>query len=139
VKAQVVSQDERENSLRAILNLGHTIGHALEAVAGYNELLHGEAISIGMIGSAKLGVRFGAPEQVLHTTTLALKSCGLPTSIPKHYDTDAILSAMMHDKKFLEGTMIFVVPTEIGVVEVKPNVPVEWVREIIEELKQEEL
>lgn len=138
VKAQVVSQDERENNLRAILNLGHTIGHALEAVAGYNELLHGEAISIGMIGSAKLGVRFGASEEVLRTTTLALESCGLPTSIPKHYDTDAILSAMMHDKKFLEGTMVFVVPTEIGVVEVKSDVPIQWVREIIEELKQED-
>lgn len=135
VKAQVVSQDERENSLRAILNLGHTIGHALEAVAGYNELLHGEAISIGMIGSAKLGVRYGADEELLRITTLALESCGLPTSIPAHYNTDDILSAMMHDKKFSEGTTLFVVPTEIGKVEIKPNVPIQWVREIIEELK----
>ena len=54
VKAEVVSQDERENDLRAILNLGHTIGHALEAVAGYGELLHGEAISIGMVGAARM-------------------------------------------------------------------------------------
>lgn len=137
VKAQVVSQDEKENSLRAILNLGHTIGHALEAVAGYGELLHGEAISIGMIGSAKLGLRYGASEELLHVTTLALESCGLPTSIPSHFDTDDILAAMMHDKKFSEGTMVFVVPTEIGKVEIKPNVPVQWVREIIEELKQE--
>lgn len=137
VKAQVVSQDEKENSLRAILNLGHTIGHALEAVAGYNELLHGEAISIGMIGSAKLGVRYGASEELLHITTLALESCGLPTSIPAGYDTDKILAAMMHDKKFSEGATLFVVPTEIGKVEIKPNVPIEWVREIIEELKQE--
>lgn len=135
VKAQVVSQDERENSLRAILNLGHTIGHALEAVAGYNELLHGEAISIGMIGSAKLGVRYGADKELLRITTLALESCGLPTSIPAHYNTDDILSAMMHDKKFSEGTTLFVVPTEIGKVEIKPNVPIQWVREIIEELK----
>lgn len=137
VKAQVVSQDEKENSLRAILNLGHTIGHALEAVAGYGELMHGEAISIGMIGSAKLGVRYGASEELLRVTTLALESCGLPTSIASNYDTDDILAAMMHDKKFSEGTTVFVVPTEIGTVEIKPNVPVEWVREIIEELKQE--
>ena len=56
IKSIVVSQDERENNLRAILNLGHTIGHALEAVADYNELLHGEAISIGMVGAARLAV-----------------------------------------------------------------------------------
>lgn len=138
VKAQVVSQDEKEASLRAILNLGHTIGHALEAVAGYNELLHGEAISIGMIGSAKLGVRYGASEELLRMTTLALESCGLPTRIPAHYNTDDILAAMMHDKKFSEGTVVFVVPLEIGKVEIKPDVPISWVREIIEELKQEE-
>ncbi|MFC6332281.1 3-dehydroquinate synthase [Paenibacillus septentrionalis] len=137
VKAQVVSQDEKENSLRAILNLGHTIGHALEAVAGYNELLHGEAISIGMIGSAKLGVRYGASQELLRITTLALESCGLPTRIPAHYDTEEIVAAMMHDKKFSEGTVVFVVPTEIGKVEIKPDVPVQWIREIIEELKQE--
>ncbi len=138
VKAAVVSQDERENDLRAILNLGHTIGHALEAVAGYNKLLHGEAISIGMIGSAKLGLRYGAPEEVYTVTKRALSSCGLPVSLPQHYDVDAIMEAMMHDKKFTEGTMVFIVPTAIGKVEIKPNVPVEWVREIVEELKLED-
>lgn len=136
VKAQVVSQDEKESSLRAILNLGHTIGHALEAVAGYNELLHGEAISIGMIGSAKLGVRLGAPEEVLRITTLVLESCGLPTRIPAHYNTDEIIAAMLHDKKFAEGTITFVVPVEIGKVEIRSDIQLDWVREIIEELKQ---
>jgi len=138
VKAAVVSRDERENDLRAILNLGHTIGHALEAVAGYNELLHGEAISIGMIGSAKLGLRFGAPEEVYTVTKRVLSACGLPVRLPQHMDVDAIMSAMMHDKKFKEGTMVFVVPTAVGQVEIKSDVPVAWVREIVEQLKQEE-
>lgn len=138
VKAAVVSQDERENDLRAILNLGHTIGHALEAVAGYGELLHGEAISIGMIGSAKLGLRYGAPEEVYTITKRVLAKCGLPVRLPEHFDVDAIMDAMMHDKKFMEGTMVFVVPTAIGKVEIKPDVPVEWVREIVEQLKQED-
>ncbi|MDF2837719.1 MAG: 3-dehydroquinate synthase [Paenibacillus sp.] len=137
VKANVVSQDERENNLRAILNLGHTIGHALEAVAGYNELQHGEAISIGMIGSAKLGVRYGAPEEVYTVTKRVLERCGLPVVLPRHFDVDAVMAAMMHDKKFAEGTMVFIVPTAIGKVEIKPDVPVAWVREIVEELKLE--
>lgn len=137
VKAIVVSQDERENGLRAILNLGHTIGHALEAVAGYNELLHGEAISIGMIGSAKLGVRYGAPEEVYTVTKRVFEKTGLPTRLPAHFDVDAIMNAMMHDKKFSEGTMVFVVPTAIGKVEIKSDVPVQWIREIVEELKLE--
>ena len=138
VKAEVVSRDERENDLRAILNLGHTIGHALEAVSGYNELLHGEAISIGMIGSAKLAMRYGAPEEVYTVTKRALARCGLPTRLPEHYNVDAIMEAMMHDKKFSEGTMVFVVPTAIGKVELRSDVPVAWVREIVEQLKLEE-
>ncbi|MEV5028396.1 3-dehydroquinate synthase [Paenibacillus sp. LPE1-1-1.1] len=137
VKAAVVSKDERENDLRAILNLGHTIGHALEAVAGYGELLHGEAISIGMIGSAKLGLRYGAPEEVYSVTKRVLAKAGLPVRLPEHFDVDRIMEAMMHDKKFTEGTMVFVVPTAIGTVEIKPDVPVQWVREIVEQLKQE--
>lgn len=137
VKAKVVSQDEKENGLRAILNLGHTIGHALEAVAGYNELQHGEAISIGMVGSARLGVRYGAAENVYTVTKRALAGCGLPVKLPEHLDTDDIMAALMHDKKFSEGTAVFVVPTAVGTVEIKPDVPLAWVREIVEELKRE--
>jgi 3-dehydroquinate synthase len=138
LKASVVSQDERENDLRAILNLGHTIGHALEAVAGYNEMLHGEAISIGMVGSAKLAQRFGYANDIYTTTKAILQSCKLPVQLPKHYDTESILSAMMHDKKFKEGSMVFIIPTAIGQVEIRKDVPIEWVREVIEELKEEE-
>lgn len=138
VKTAVVSQDERENGLRAILNLGHTIGHALEAVAGYNELLHGEAISIGMVGSAKLAVRLGHPEHIYTTTKRLLKKFGLPVRLPEHFDTDEIMSAMMHDKKFKEGKMVFIVPTAIGKVEINKNVSSDIVKEIVEELKRED-
>lgn len=137
VKAAVVSEDERETGLRAILNLGHTIGHALEAVAGYGELLHGEAIAIGMVGSAKLGVRYGAPQEVFDRTKSLLASFGLPVRLPGHLDTGAIMAAMMHDKKFEANKMVFVVPTAIGQVEIRNDVPAEWVREIVEELKRE--
>lgn len=138
VKAAIVSQDERENGLRAILNLGHTIGHALEAVAGYNEMLHGEAISIGMVGAAKLGIRYGASEEVYKRTKNVLSKLGLPVRLPEHFDVEAIMSAMMHDKKFLEGTMTFIIPEAIGKVQIESNVSVDWVREIVEQLKQED-
>ncbi|MCD1260226.1 3-dehydroquinate synthase [Paenibacillus athensensis] len=137
VKAHVVSQDERENDLRAILNLGHTLGHALEAVAGYNELLHGEAISIGMVGAAKLAEQFGySPE--IHTVTLGLfRKFGLPVTIPAHMDTEQIIRAMMHDKKFKEGAIVYVVPTEIGKVEIRKDVTADQVRQIVAFLKGE--
>ena len=137
MKAAVVSKDERENDLRAILNLGHTIGHALEAVAGYGELLHGEAIAIGMVGAARLAVKLGASEEVYTVTKRVLSSVGLPVKLPQHLDTDAIMEAMMHDKKFAEGTMVFIVPVAIGKVEINKSVSAALVREIVEQLKQE--
>jgi len=137
VKSIVVSKDERENDLRAILNLGHTIGHALEAVAGYGELLHGEAIAIGMVGSARLAAKFGYEASIETETESLMRKFGLPVRIPEAYDTDAIMAAMMHDKKFSEGNMVFVVPTAIGTVEIRNDVPAVWVREIVESLKGE--
>lgn len=137
IKSIVVSRDERENDLRAILNLGHTIGHALEAVAGYNELLHGEAISIGMVGAAKLAVRMGRPESLYTETKRLLRKFGLPVRLPEHLGVDEIMGAMMHDKKFKEGRMVFVLPTAIGAVEICKDVPTDRVREIVAELKSE--
>ncbi len=137
IKAVVVSQDERESGLRAILNLGHTIGHALEAVSQYSELLHGEAISIGMVGAARLAVKLGHSGDIYTETKRLLVKFGLPTRLPAHLDSDEILSAMKHDKKFKEGNMVFIIPTAIGTVEINKAISVEWVRETIEELKRE--
>jgi 3-dehydroquinate synthase len=137
IKSLIVSVDEREGGLRAILNLGHTIGHALEAVAQYNELLHGEAISIGMVGSAKLAVRLGYPEHIYTETKRLLQKFGLPTRLPEHMDVDRIMEAMMHDKKFTERNMLFIIPTEIGKVEMNKQVSGDWVREVVEQLKWE--
>jgi 3-dehydroquinate synthase len=137
VKTIVVSQDETEQGLRAILNLGHTIGHALEASAGYNELLHGEAISIGMVGSAKVAVQLGYPEHIYTVTKRILQAFGLPTRLPLELDTNEIMGAMMHDKKFNEGNIVFIVPTEIGKVEIKNNVSAALIREVVEQLKLE--
>ena len=140
VKAEVVAQDEKENGLRAILNLGHTIGHALEAVAGYGEILHGEAVAIGMVGAARLAVKLGrADEQVAIVTRQILEQFELPVTIPPGMDTEAIMSAMKHDKEFMEGRMTFVLPVALGAVEINDQVQAEQVRAVIEELKQEGL
>lgn len=138
IKSIVVSEDEREQGLRAILNLGHTMGHAFEAVAEYNELIHGEAISIGMVGAAKLSVKLGYPESIYLETKRILKKLGLPVKLPEHMNVDAIFKAMMHDKKFKGQKMMFVIATEIGKVEMNHNITVEWVMETLEELKREE-
>lgn len=137
IKAHVVSLDERENDLRAILNLGHTIGHAIEAVAGYGEILHGEAISIGMIGAAKLAVELGYPERIYPVTKNVIHKAGLPIKLPSHYDTDSIMAAMMRDKKFKEGKMVFIIPIDIGKVEINKAVSADRVRAIVEQLKEE--
>lgn len=139
VKARVVSQDEREGGLRAILNLGHTIGHALEAVAGYGELTHGEAIAIGMCGSARLAEALKyAAEAVYEPTRRLLASLELPTTLPASFDVDAIMEAMLHDKKFREGEMVFVLPKSIGAVDVVKGIPQAVVRNVVESLKQGE-
>lgn len=137
IKAEIVSQDEQENGIRAILNLGHTIGHAIEAIAGYGEFLHGEAISIGMVGSAKLGVMRGADVSLYEDTKRMLKAIGLPTALPEHLSSEDIMSAMMHDKKFREGHMVFIIPAAIGEVTIAKDVRTEDVRLVLEELKKE--
>jgi 3-dehydroquinate synthase len=117
--------------------LGHTIGHAIEAVAGYGEILHGEAISIGMIGAAKLAVDLGYPEHIYSVTKNVIRKAGLPIKLPSHYDTDSIMVAMMRDKKFKEGNMVFIVPIDIGRVEINKAVSADRVRAIVEQLKEE--
>lgn len=136
IKAEVVSQDEREGGLRAILNLGHTIGHAIEAVGGYGEFLHGEAISIGMAGSALLAEALGRGDGIYAETTSMLTALNLPVVLPPHLNEDELMAAMMHDKKFKEGTMVFVVPDSIGSVSIVKDIPQTLVRDILKQLRK---
>lgn len=138
IKAQVVSRDERENDLRAILNLGHTLGHAIEAVAGYGRFLHGEAIAVGMAAAALLGEERGGETGLYGETMLMLRALELPVTLPEDMDTEALMSAMQRDKKFREGKMVYIVPTEIGRVEIADDVEADAVRDIIERLKEKE-
>ena len=113
IKANVVGQDETESGLRAILNFGHTLGHAIEAVAGYGKYLHGEAIAIGMVFAARVS---GLPADQQQRIERVFHRCGLPVNAPE-LDWAALRSAMSVDKKSESGLPKFVLVREIGSVE----------------------
>lgn len=124
IKAEVVSRDEREAGLRAVLNYGHTIGHAVETVTGYTEYLHGEAVAVGMQTEARLAEAMGIIDksQVSDIKRL-IESYGLPSELPGDADPPGILRAMELDKKALSGTLRFTLPEKVG--RVRVNEPVE--------------
>lgn len=124
LKADVVEQDEREETgLRAVLNYGHTFGHALEAVTGYDAWLHGEAVAIGMTCAARLAERLGriGPE-LLRRQTALLGALQLPVEVGRA-DHQDLLAAMQRDKKVEHGRLRFVLPARLGHVEVVDGVP----------------
>lgn len=109
IKAGIVAQDEFETTgTRALLNFGHTIGHAVESVAGYGAYSHGEAVAIGMIAALDLSVRLaGLPLEQAERVRAVIKACGLPTSISSNLTTQDILAALSRDKKFDQGAIRF--------------------------------
>lgn len=114
IKADVVGQDERESGLRAILNFGHTIGHAIENAAAYGTYLHGEAISMGMIVAARLSELYtGWSSAQTARLEALLRVHGLPVRCPA-LDWDRIVQAMEHDKKTISGTPRFVLAETLG-------------------------
>lgn len=115
IKARIVSEDETEQGLRAILNFGHTVGHALEAACGYRRLLHGEAVSIGMVTEALLGEWVGVtPAGTAAEIASTLHALGLPISLPAGIDSAALLSLMQRDKKARQAQVHFVFIARIG-------------------------
>jgi 3-dehydroquinate synthase len=123
IKADVVTKDEKESGERAILNYGHTIGHALEAAGNYKTLHHGEAVSIGMEAEAILSMELGiAPLEVLAAQNKLLKLCGLPTRVKKMPEKK-VLAALKLDKKNVSGRTRFVLPEAVGRVRWGVEVP----------------
>lgn len=131
IKAEVVSKDEREDGVRAILNFGHTIGHAIEAVSEYADTLHGEAIAVGMVCAARLSERRGHLDAAnMKRIEALLAKCGFAVTL-KGADFDRLLAAMRLDKKALEGKIRFVLAKEIGSVFVTDEVTEEELREVL--------
>jgi 3-dehydroquinate synthase len=132
IKAEVVSADEREQGLRAILNFGHTIGHAVEGLAEPDRYRHGEAVAIGMIAAAELSVRLGLCSPIAAAEIEAMVArAGLPTRIPNDLLEEELVLSMRKDKKAAGGTLTFVLLRRIGEVEIVNDVPEELVREVI--------
>src|SRR5260221_9868397 len=133
IKAAVVREDETEGGLRAILNFGHTIGHALEAISRYGKYLHGEAISIGQVAAAKLSARIlHLPEpQVVRIRNLFARA-GLPTSVSLNAtQRQSLIEGMKLDKKVSSGELKFVLARRIGRVEYGQQVPAALLADII--------
>jgi 3-dehydroquinate synthase len=135
LKAEIVSADEQEGGLRRVLNLGHTIGHALEAETGYRGLLHGEAVAWGMIAATNIALSVGRTDSItagrIADAVLSLgKLPELKVSARK------ILARLQADKKTQNGTVHFVLPREIGKMEIASDVPEKVVLTAVEELRR---
>jgi 3-dehydroquinate synthase len=132
LKADVVEKDEFETKgLRAALNYGHTFGHAFEALAGYGELLHGEAVAIGMVYASRLAKRRGLIDSKLTSRQIELlRTLHLPTALPEglRFSNDDVISRMRLDKKSVSGSLRFVLPVRAGAVKTFSDIPESDVR-----------
>ncbi len=148
LKARIVGKDERESGIRAMLNFGHTVGHALEAAGGYigdpeqgrgGGILHGEAVSIGMVAAAKMARHVGAASGKTAERLIALlREFGLPTSLrpAKRLDVNMLVRAMKADKKVRAGEFTFILPRRTGAVSIVPEVPTRLVRRVLNEMRK---
>jgi shikimate kinase/3-dehydroquinate synthase len=129
VKIKVIEEDPYERGFRAALNLGHTVGHAVELVSGFR-LRHGEAVSIGMVAEAKLAERLAvAGKGLSDAISRPLSELGLPTHIPKDLPREELIRAMRMDKKKSNGVVRFALPVEIGRVQLIDVTDLEMVLE----------
>lgn len=123
IKASVVAEDEKETGRRALLNLGHTFGHAIENALGYGAWLHGEAVGVGLIMACDLAMRTGmcSPDDCARVKTLVARA-GLPTCPPAEIGADRLFTLMGLDKKVSDKGMRFVLPTQTGHAEIVENI-----------------
>ncbi|HVT37612.1 MAG TPA: 3-dehydroquinate synthase [Gemmatimonadaceae bacterium] len=114
LKASIVSRDEREEGMRKILNFGHTIGHAIEALSGYT-MVHGECVAIGMVAEARIAARVGIGDADLaDLIARVLDAAGLPAGLPRTITPAAVLAATRSDKKARGGAVEYALPVRIG-------------------------
>lgn len=133
VKVQIIEADPYEKGIRAALNFGHTVGHAIERVSNYS-IRHGEAVAMGMVAEARLAEKLWICSKGLSNRIAAtLSSLGLPTEIPSELPREALMAAMRHDKKRELGVVHFALPEEIGQMQV--GVKLETLEMVFEEDK----
>ena len=139
IKAEVVAADERESGLRQILNFGHTIGHALEAVTGYRRLKHGEAVGYGMKAASWIANRIGLLSPI--DTQRIVECVNALGTLPKINDLKVgdIVAAIQHDKKVSQGRPTFVLPIAVGQVAIRNDVPGPAIRDSVKQLLARQL
>lgn len=134
IKADVVSQDEKESGLRAILNFGHTLAHAIEKETQYKKYNHGEAVAIGMVGAAKISAKLGMiDEKIVDDMEKLLAMFNLPQKA-ENCRAENIYADIFHDKKTVNGTVNWVLLQDIGKVCISKDVPEKIVKEAIAEI-----
>lgn len=132
-KAVIVAADEKESGIRAILNLGHTFGHAIEAAMGYGSWLHGEAVAVGMLMAADLSWRMGMLEkQELGAIRELLIAAGLPVVPPSEISTEQYLSLMSHDKKAEQGKIRFILLEKPGKACIRSDIDPELLKQTLQ-------
>ncbi|MBI4197532.1 MAG: 3-dehydroquinate synthase, partial [Chloroflexi bacterium] len=135
IKAKVVSEDERETrGVRVLLNYGHTIGHGLEAATEYGRFLHGEAVAIGMMGAARIGVALGVTTpSALERQEEVLRRFCLPRSCPD-VNLELVTAAMSLDKKAVGSSLRWVLLQEVGRSTTRGDVPMDLALEVLQGL-----
>jgi 3-dehydroquinate synthase len=132
IKARVVAADERESGLRAILNYGHTIGHAIETETNYSRFKHGEAVAIGMVLEAKVAEYLNLLDSKdRQRITQLIESYGLPSSLPKDIDPEALIGHMVLDKKAEAGRITVITPVKVGEVRITRSVDKAGLKEVL--------
>lgn len=136
-KVDVVTKDEKEAGLRAILNYGHTIGHAIESLGKYRQFNHGEGVALGMVAAGQIALELGFWDQQSAQRQLALiKKAGLPTQLPNAFKISEIVAALQTDKKVQSGQVRFILPTQIGVAIISDQVPSEAIERSLQQMQQ---
>lgn len=136
-KVDVVNQDEKEAGLRAILNYGHTIGHAIESLTGYSQINHGEAVAIGMVAAGKIAVKLGMwEEEMSQRQDRLIKKATLPETIERTLKSKKIIETLQLDKKVKAGKVRFILPKNIGKVDIKEGIDSEVISTVLKEMKR---
>ncbi len=136
IKSEIIAKDEFDRTgKRALLNFGHTVGHAIERAGDYRKFLHGEALSLGIVAACAISIkRAGLPPDQRDAVIDLLQQFNLPTCLPKNFPRNKIVSALKFDKKFEGGKIRFVVTPKIGAAHVSRKVTIDDIRDAINQL-----
>ncbi len=134
VKARIVALDEKEQNIRAYLNFGHTVGHALEKVTNYKRFTHGEAISIGLIAACMISEKIYKVDSLTSTMKHLLTLFHLPTTIPIDINVMDVVDTMKKDKKSKQNKIVMILTKQIGAVHIEEDISIRLIKEVLQDM-----